>query len=74
MNDLGDLVFNQYAIKHIQIDLTLIFSMVRSTVVFVQLCQPSYDMNSIGAEPPLRACGQSDLQFIYILVSSVYAV
>ena len=66
MNDLGGLAFNQYAIKHIQIDLTLTLSMVRSTDVFVQFFQPSYDMNPICIEPHLRACNQSDLQFIYI--------
>ena len=74
MNDLDDLFFIQYAIKHTQSDLKYIFTMVISIDAFAQFCQPSYDMNSIGAEPPLRSCDQSDLQFIYIMVSSVDAV
>ena len=74
MNDVGDLVFKQYAIKHNHSDLTYIFIMVSSIDTFAQFCQPSYVMNYIGNEPHLRACKHSDLQFLYIMVSSVDAV
>ena len=67
MNDLGDLVFNHYAIKHKQSDLTYICVMLSSIDAFTQFYHPSNDMNSIGSEPHLRACKQRELQFIYII-------
>ena len=74
MNDLGELAFIQYAIKHNQIDLTYICIMLSSIDAFTQFCHPSYDMKSKGSEPHLRSCKQNDLHFIYIMVSSVDAV
>ena len=48
--------------------------MVNSVDIFAYLCQPCYDMIYIVFESCARSLNQSDLNFICIMVRSVYAV